>query len=196
MAAFVRQAATESQLEGSYAEIDRLRQKIASLEERVRLLDELAHQDALVPVPNRRGFFRELDRAIARVTRYGENAAMLFIDIDGLKRVNDSFGHKAGDDALVHVANVLTRGVRRSDCVARLGGDEFGIILVQATEEAATETAERLIAAIEESDTDCDGHAVRLSVAVGVAMITANDTADQVIRRADRAMYEQKSAAA
>ena len=135
--------------EEAFAEIERLREKIAALEARVRHLDELAHQDALVPVPNRRGFFRELDALIARVSRYGESAAMLFVDIDGLKRINDSLGHKAGDEALIQVAMVLSGGVRKSDCVARLGGDEFGILLVHATEQSARETADRLTALID-----------------------------------------------
>jgi len=121
---------------------------------------------------------------------------MLFVDIDGLKRINDSFGHKAGDEALIQVANLLTCGVRKSDCVARLGGDEFGVLLSHATEESARETAGRLTAAIEQQDTHCDGNRLPLSVAIGVTVIAANDTPDAVIARADRSMYDEKSAAA
>jgi diguanylate cyclase (GGDEF)-like protein len=195
-AAAVNQGGLESSDAEAFAEIQRLRDKIASLEERVRLLDELAHQDALVPVPNRRGFMRELDALIARVNRYGESAAMLFVDIDGLKRINDSFGHKAGDEALIEVARSLTDGLRKSDCVARIGGDEFGVLLAHASEDSARETAERLTAAIEAQERQCDGNQVTLSVAVGITMIVANDTPDAVIGRADRAMYREKSAAA
>lgn len=180
----------------AFAEIERLRAKIASLEERVRHLDELAHQDALVPVPNRRGFLRELEGLIGRVSRYGESAAMLFVDIDGLKRINDSFGHKAGDHALVEVASVLSAAVRKSDCVARLGGDEFGVLLAHATAESARETAERLTALIDNHESHCDGHRLPLGVAIGVTMIGAEDSADAVIARADQAMYDEKSAAA
>jgi len=178
-----------------FAEIEQLREKIAGLEERVRLLDALAHQDSLLPVPNRRGFMRELESLIARVSRYGESAAMLFVDIDGLKRINDSFGHKAGDEALIQVAGLLTKGVRKSDCVARLGGDEFGILLAHATEETARETAERLAAAIDEHDCQCDGHVLTLGVAIGVTVIDASDSPESVIGRADREMYRQKNAA-
>ena len=179
-----------------FEEIERLREKIARLEERVRHLDELAHQDALVPVPNRRGFMRELEAAIARGSRYGESAAMLFVDIDGLKGINDSFGHQAGDAALIQVATALTGAVRKSDCVARLGGDEFGILLVHASEDSAQETAQRLTAVIEESETTYEGNQLPLSVAIGVTLITKDDSADAVIARADRAMYREKSAAA
>lgn len=180
----------------AFAEIERLREKIAHLEERVRLLDELAHQDPLIPVPNRRGFMRELEALIARVSRYGESAAMLFIDIDGLKQINDSYGHKAGDEALIHVAGVLSQSVRKSDTVARLGGDEFGILLAHADEDRARETADRLTARIEAGEISCDGNRLPIGVAIGITVIEPNDVPDQVIARADRAMYEEKSAAA
>ena len=178
-----------------FAEIERLRETIAELEERVRQLHALAHQDVLLPVPNRRGFMRELESLIARVSRYGESAAMLFVDIDGLKRINDSFGHRAGDEALIQVAGVLSHGVRKSDCVARLGGDEFGILLAHATEETALETAARLTALIHEHESHCDGIRLPLGVAIGTTAIAANDTPESVIGRADRAMYREKSAA-
>ena len=96
-------------------------------------------------MPNRRGFLRQLEAAIDRVSRYDDSAAMLFVDIDGLKMINDTFGHQAGDEALIQVAEMLVEGVRRSDCVARLGGDEFGILLERADEASALETADRLV---------------------------------------------------
>jgi diguanylate cyclase (GGDEF)-like protein len=192
----VTEGGPESADAEAFAEIERLREKIARLEERVRMLDQLAHQDVLVSVPNRRGFMRELESAIARAGRYGESAAMLFVDIDGLKRINDGFGHRAGDEALIEVARSLTDGVRKSDCVARLGGDEFGILLAHATEDTARETAERLTAAIEQCDVRWEDNPLPLSVAIGATVIAAGDTAEAVIVRADRAMYAGKSAAA
>src|SRR5687768_6880599 len=100
------------------AEIGRLRTQIAELEQRVEQLDVLAHQDTLVGLPNRRGFMRELERLVDRAKRYGESGALLYVDLDGLKMINDTFGHKAGDEALVQVAQLLVGGVRRSDVVA------------------------------------------------------------------------------
>jgi diguanylate cyclase (GGDEF)-like protein len=126
-------------------EISRLRGQVAQLQERVEQLDHLAHQDSLIDLPNRRGFLRELERLIARVSRYDAKGAMLFVDVDGLKAINDSFGHRAGDEALIEVAELLTKGVRKSDVVARIGGDEFGILLENADENSAHETAGRLI---------------------------------------------------
>ena len=178
------------------AEISQLRAKVALLEERVAVLDELAHQDTLVAMPNRRGFLRELDRLIARVSRYGDEAAMLYVDLDGLKMINDSFGHRAGDEALIQVALLLAKGVRRSDVVARIGGDEFGILLEKAGEERARETASRLGDTICNCEFRHDGEELPLSVAIGVAMIGKDDSVDDVMTRADEEMYRGKAAAA
>ena len=91
-------------------EISLLRGKVARLQERVEQLDQLAHQDALIELPNRRGFMRELERLIAQVDRYGIKGAMLFVDLDGLKIINDTLGHRAGDEALIQVAALLVKG--------------------------------------------------------------------------------------
>jgi diguanylate cyclase (GGDEF)-like protein len=176
-------------------EISHLRGKVAQLQERVEQLDRLAHQDSLIDLPNRRGFMRELERLIARVGRYGDNAAMLFVDLDGLKMINDTFGHRAGDEALIQVADLLSKGIRRSDVVARIGGDEFGILLENANGERAHETATRLIDLICGSELVHDGDALPLSVAIGVGTINADDTPETVIARADEEMYRRKAAA-
>lgn len=176
-------------------EISLLRAKVARLQERVEQLDQLAHQDSLINLPNRRGFMRELERLISRVDRYGINAAMLFVDLDGLKMINDTFGHRAGDEALIQVAALLSKGVRHSDVVARIGGDEFGILLESSDDANAQETAARLIDQISASDFVHDGEALPLSVAIGVGMIDALDTAEAVMERADEAMYRRKAAA-
>jgi diguanylate cyclase (GGDEF)-like protein len=176
-------------------EISLLRAKVARLQERVEQLDQLAHRDSLIDLPNRRGFMRELERLIARVDRYGINAAMLFVDLDGLKIINDTCGHRAGDEALIQVANLLAAGVRHSDVVARIGGDEFGILLESSDEDAAHETAGRLVNQISDCDFMHDGEPLPLSVAIGVGMIDALDTPDAIMERADEAMYRRKAAA-
>jgi diguanylate cyclase (GGDEF)-like protein len=175
-------------------EIDQLRDKVAQLQERVEQLDQLAHQDTLVNLPNRRGFMRALERFIDRASRYSEHSAMLFVDLDGLKVINDSFGHNAGDKALIEVAGLLVGGVRKSDVVARIGGDEFAILLAHSDEPKAHEAATRLVDLIAGCGFTHDGDALPLSVAIGVAMITGEDTPDEVIARADREMYRKKAA--
>jgi diguanylate cyclase (GGDEF)-like protein len=138
---------------------------------------------------------RELERLIARVDRYGIKAAMLFVDLDGLKIINDTFGHRTGDEALIQVAGLLAKGVRHSDVVARIGGDEFGVLLESSDEHAAQETAARLIEQISACEFLHDGEALPLSVAIGVGMIDSLDTPNAVMERADEAMYRRKAAA-
>ena len=176
-------------------EISLLRATVARLQERVEQLDQLAHQDSLINLPNRRGFMRELERLIARVDRYGISAAMLFVDLDGLKMINDTFGHRAGDGALIQVADLLAKGVRHSDVVARIGGDEFGILLERADECSAVETAGRLASMIAGCEFCFQGTCLPLSVAIGISVIEPHDQPDAVMARADLAMYRDKAAA-
>jgi diguanylate cyclase (GGDEF)-like protein len=176
-------------------EIARLRGQVAQLQQRVEQLDHLAHQDSLIDLPNRRGFLRELERLIARVSRYGAKGAMLYVDVDGLKAINDSFGHRAGDEALIQVAGLLASGVRKSDVCARIGGDEFGILLENADEAVAHETAARLVDQIAGCELMHEGNELPLSVAIGVGLIDGSDTAESVMIRADEEMYRRKAAA-
>ena len=176
-------------------EIARLRGQVAQLQQRVEQLDHLAHQDSLIDLPNRRGFLRELERVMARVSRYDAKGAMLYVDVDGLKAINDSFGHRAGDEALIQVAGLLASGVRKSDVCARIGGDEFAILLENADEASAHETAARLIDQIACCELMHDGNELPLSVAIGVALIESSDTAESVMVRADEEMYRRKAAA-
>ena len=174
-------------------EIERLRAELDKVEARVGQLDELAHQDSLVRLPNRRSFLDSLARTIARVERYGHPAAMLFVDVDGLKSINDTFGHKAGDEALIEVAQMLVVSVRKTDCVARLGGDEFGILLEQMDEPKAWQMALRVVEHVVGSQFCVNGSCLRLSVAVGVGMIKPGDNPQAVIERADKEMYRLKA---
>jgi diguanylate cyclase (GGDEF)-like protein len=176
-------------------EIARLRSDIARLESKVEELDRLAHQDPLVPLANRRGMLRELEMMIARHERHGTPAAMLFVDLNDLKMLNDKFGHVGGDAALVCVAEKLLAGTRANDLVARLGGDEFCVLLDHADEDSALETAERLVDGIARQDFLFEGTPIPLSVAIGVTLIEKGDTPATILARADKAMYRVKAAA-
>ena len=176
-------------------EIGRLRADIARLESKVEELDRLAHRDPLVPLANRRGMLRELETMIARFDRHDHPAAVLFVDLNGLKMLNDSFGHMGGDAALVTVAEKLIEGTRATDCVARLGGDEFCVLLDHADEKSAIETAERLVEIIACQECLFEGSPMPLSVAIGVTLIEKGDTPATVLARADKAMYRVKAAA-
>ena len=176
-------------------EIVRLRGQVARLEAEVGNLDRLAHRDPLVPLFNRRGMMRELELIIGRHERHGIPAAMLFVDLDGLKTLNDCFGHAGGDAALIHVAEQLRAGVRATDCVARLGGDEFCVLLDHADEVAAIETARRLVDTISGGDFLFNGMRMPLSVAIGLTLVESGDSASTILARADQAMYREKVAA-
>ena len=173
-------------------EVERLRGEVARLEQKVEQLDRLAHEDSLVNLPNRRGLMRLMAGLIDRVRRYGESAAVLFVDIDGLKTINDSLGHPAGDEALLRVAECLVQGVRASDSVTRLGGDEFAVLLEHADEDRARQTARRLVDVVADCGFAYGGTAMPLSIAIGVAMIHPSDRAEEVIARADAEMYQVK----
>lgn len=176
-------------------EIARLRGEISRLESKVEELDRLAHLDPLVPLFNRRGMLRELETMIARHDRHGAPAAVLFVDLNDLKLLNDQYGHMGGDAALVRVAEKLVEGTRTNDCVARLGGDEFCVLLDHADEKSALETAERLVTIIADGECLFEGSPMSLSVAIGVTLIEKGDTPATVLARADKAMYRVKAAA-
>jgi len=164
------------------------------LEELKDRLDHEASHDSLTALANRRLFTDELHRAVARA-RPLDLVAVLFVDLDGFKDVNDQYGHAAGNDLLVEVAGRLRDCVRPGDLVARLGGDEFTIMLTRLDSAApAAAIAERICTLVAEP-VPLGSRTARVSVSVGIALTTAGRTgADDVLRRADRAMYRAKSA--
>ena len=177
------------------AEVMRLTEQVRQLESRVEELDRLAHMDTLVPLANRRGLVRHLDMMIARHERHGTPAALLFVDLDGLKALNDAFGHSVGDAALCHLAELMVESVRQTDMVARIGGDEFAILLEHADESSAYETAARLADSVADCEFCHDGNCLPLSVAIGLTPIQSGDSPETVLARADQAMYLVKDAA-
>jgi len=156
-------------------------------------LDALAQEDPLTGLPNRRGFLRELTRAVAYRSRYGTPIALLFADLDALKPINDRYGHDVGDRVLRHVAKVLRANLRASDSVARLGGDEFAAILWHADEAAAERKARALEALVAASPLELPRGIVAAGLSVGAAALRPDDTADDVLARADAAMYGRKA---
>jgi len=170
-----------------------LRASLAEMRERLLELEQIADTDTLTPLPNRRRFVRELERAVSQANRHGTPAAVLYIDLNSLKAVNDRYGHVGGDAALIHVARLLQSLIRTTDVVARIGGDEFGLILDHLDHNSAIETAERLARCIASSPLDVGGASVQLNAAIGVATVLPGDSADDVMQRADRNMYRAKS---
>ncbi len=142
---------------------------------------------------NRRAFVRELSRFVSFGERYGTPSSVIYFDLNGLKGINDTYGHAAGDAALQRVAEILTEKIRESDFVGRLGGDEFGVLLAHADEAAATEKALQLVDSIETATIDWDGTAIPLKVAYGAYTFKGGENANEALAEADKKMYAQKN---
>jgi diguanylate cyclase (GGDEF)-like protein len=170
---------------------------LESLAERKRLEAELlrlARHDALTGLPNRVLFHEHLEHALARTRRGGENVAMLCVDLDHFKHVNDTLGHPIGDVLLQAVAARLKQCVRDTDVVARLGGDEFAVVAIAADQPlGAIVLAERIINSLSEPF-DLEGHRVVVGASVGIAFAPSDGLeSDTLMRAADLALYRAKA---
>jgi diguanylate cyclase (GGDEF)-like protein len=175
------------------AEVKWLEAQLAAARAQVVALEAVADLDPLLDILSRRGFERELRRALAFVQRYGNAAALLYIDVDQLKPVNDLYGHAAGDAVLRTVATTLTHNVRASDVVARLGGDEFAVLLWNVGEAKAVAKAAALAAAIAAQPVHYWDTTLEIGVSVGVASLLPTDKPEEALERADQAMYVRKA---
>lgn len=174
--------------------LDRLQESVRDAERRREELSELASHDTLTGLMNRRAAMEAVERDLARAARDGGSVTLLFIDLDGLKTINDTLGHAGGDIALRAVADAVNSVTRRSDVRARLGGDEFLVSHPKASGQDGTRVlAERIRERVADTDADLHGHRMTLTCSIGVAESQPGDaSADSLIHRADRALYEAK----
>jgi diguanylate cyclase (GGDEF)-like protein len=168
------------------AELDEVRRRIADLQ-------ASAETDFLLGILNRRGFERELNRSIAYIKRYHATGAVIMLDVDRLKPINDTFGHAAGDEVLKAVAATLAGMVRASDVVGRLGGDEFAVLLWNLSETDARAKAQALELAIDTLSFSFDGRAVTAGASAGIAILSPQADTRRVLEEADSAMYVRKA---
>ena len=189
----LRRSETRS-LDQLTAEVKWLEAQLAAAQAQVVALEAAADLDPLLDILSRRGFERELRRALAFVQRYGNKAALLYVDVDQLKPINDRHGHAAGDVVLRTVAATLARNIRASDVVARVGGDEFTVLLWNLSEADAAAKAAALETAMAEQTVEYWDTTLEIGVSIGVACLLASDQPEQVLDRADRAMYARKAA--
>ncbi len=174
------------------AEVERLKAELAVARASIAELEARADVDPLLDVLNRRGFERELKRSLAYVKRYGTDAVLIYIDLDGFKGINDSHGHAAGDALLKAVAARLSGQVRASDVVARLGGDEFAVLMWNVSEVHAVAKARDIELAVGQVKVPWGGETLSVNASAGIAALSPLDTPAQVIDAADRAMYVRK----
>lgn len=173
-------------------EIERLQEELIWAKCKISELEERADIDPLLDIFNRRGFERELKRSLAYVARYGTDAVLVYIDLDGFKAVNDRHGHSAGDAVLKAVARQLTEHVRASDVVARLGGDEFAVVMWNVGAGAAMVKARELEKLIEQASVPYGTERLSVGASAGIVPLRPELDPAQVLDAADRAMYARK----
>lgn len=169
-------------------ETDALRAALSAAEQE-------AERDPLTGALNRRGFLKALARALAMLGRHDSPSALLFVDLDGFKALNDTRGHAAGDAALMHVAGLFQAHLRLEDHLARIGGDEFVILLTHADHCQAEAKAQALANLLASQQFEHEGVRHTLSAAIGAAALSSDEGAEQALARADEAMYAAKRAA-
>jgi diguanylate cyclase (GGDEF)-like protein len=173
--------------------VRRLRTQLAQAQKRIDELQASADTDFLLDIPNRRGFERELNRSIAYIKRYHASGALIVLDVDRLKPINDAFGHAAGDQVLKAIVAVLLRHVRSSDVIGRLGGDEFALLLWNLSETDARAKAASLEQAVDRLTFVFRGRKVTAGASTGVAVLDPHAEAGKALEQADSAMYLRKA---
>jgi len=185
----------ESELADMKTDLAEVREDLSKAEVSVEIAQKLALQDVLTGLPNRASFEQGLEHGLIQAKRHGWGLAVLFIDIDKFKSINDSYGHAMGDQVLLTVANRLKSFVRGGDIISRWGGDEFVCLLLEIKQEAdAIRLAEHLIAQIAEP-CEFNGTVLSITSSIGIAMYPEDgETADILFKNADTAMYKAKGA--
>ena len=183
----------ESELANTKTDLAEVRDDLSKAQVKTEEAQQIALQDALTGLPNRVSFEQSLDHGLIQAKRHGWGLAVLFIDIDEFKSINDSYGHDLGDQVLLMVANRLKTSVRDEDIVSRWGGDEFVCLLLEVKQEAdVTYLAEKMINRIAEAY-EFNGIVLSIRVSIGIAIYPADgDTADVLFKNADTAMYKAK----
>lgn len=183
----------ESELANTKTDLAEVRDDLSKARVKTEAAQQMALQDALTGLPNRASFEQSLDHGLIQAKRHGWGLAVLFIDIDKFKSINDSYGHDLGDQVLLMVANRLKSFVRDEDIVSRWGGDEFVCLLLEVKQEAdVTQLAEKMVNRIAEAY-EVNGHVLSIIASIGIAIYPADgDTSDILFKNADTAMYKAK----
>ena len=174
------------------AKCDILEQEIVALKEHLAEMKQHAYLDALTGLSNRRLFVESLEDRVARCRRYGDNCAVLFLDVDKLKAVNDEHGHAAGDALLVRLAKILKTHTRTTDVVARIGGDEFGLLLDHLNADQVVGKIDFLLEHFGTEQLVHDGKLLPFGASIGYCFVGPQDTTEGLLSRADAAMYRAK----
>ncbi|MBI5438179.1 MAG: diguanylate cyclase [Nitrosomonadales bacterium] len=183
---------SHEELAGTRKKVEEAQAKIKDLEQELNQVSELVQQDQLTGALNRRGMDAAFEREATRADRSHHPLCVALLDIDNFKRLNDTLGHQAGDQALVHLSGVIKETLRPSDSVARYGGEEFVIVLPEVGLEEAAATVERLQRELTKKFFLHENDRVLVTFSAGVAQRAPEESQEDVIGRADKAMYEAK----
>ncbi len=168
-------------------------QTIAEQSERIEKLEVLTATDPLTGLLNRRGMIQELKQASATADRHGELAIFVYIDLDGFKGVNDTYGHDVGDAKLKFVANALVSSIRKTDYAARLGGDEFALLLRHSNFDGGRGRTRFIQQQLNFSKFKFNNNIIPIKASFGIAEISPGTQIEDIMRKADREMYRNKS---
>lgn len=171
----------------------KMQDEIQHLESRLQEMEQMAHHDVLTGLPNRRHFIKALENRVTRCLRYGDTSALLFLDVNNLKKINDAHGHGAGDLILSHLAQLLRTYVRQSDLVARIGGDEFAMLLDNLDADHVEKKISFLLDRFATTHVQYESEQIPLRVAIGYCFVGPRDTVTDLLSRADAAMYATKN---
>jgi diguanylate cyclase (GGDEF)-like protein len=179
------------------AVLELIRQLIGASIGNVNLFEKTQRQaktDGLTGMLNHRTFYEILETELRRAQRYASKLSIIMADVDDFKRVNDEYGHRAGDMAITQISRKLTTCIRQIDIAARYGGDEFAIILPSTSLEDAVVVAERMVKTISDPPIIWEGHEIHLSLSVGVGQYDSDNCIADVTKATDKALYAAKQA--
>jgi len=183
---------TQRQVDQLTQRLQGLEMEAADLRTKLRAERSMAMRDGLTGLPNRKAYDERIAQEVARWKRFGTPFCLLVWDVDHFKGINDRFGHKAGDKALVIIAQELASSIRATDFVGRYGGEEFVMILCGADKDAASKVANGIRGRVEQCGFNSRGRPVSITVSCGISQFVDGDTQEHLFERADRGLYQAK----
>jgi diguanylate cyclase len=180
-------------VEASHKDLVETKQALTALQEEMAETRQLLNEDALTGTLNRRGLDQTLTREIARAQRGDGNLSLSMVDLDFFKKVNDNFGHEAGDQMLVHFASLIKSVMRKSDALVRYGGEEFTLILPDTDARGTHFVLARLQQLMSKTPLDYEGRKINTTFSAGIATLRPDENGHTLLRRADEALYTAKN---
>lgn len=187
-----RRAKAEAEANRLRAELRVVEEQTFDLRRQIASTQQAALKDPLTGLPNRRAYDERIEQEFARWKRFGDPLALIVFDVDDFKKINDAFGHKAGDRTLTMIGKLLRARLRETDFIARFGGEELVVLLIGAGLDDAVRLADAMRQSVEDGGLHAHGQPVRVTVSGGLSLFRSGDSPGDAFDRADRAMYQAK----